>query len=403
MKKQLKIVGMVFLLLAFVFNVCLIAEENISSGSLLKSTDNMTLIDEKSIDLEQPLIGRDCEYMYGVNAYPGPEEIFYIPLANPSEYNSVSVGFPGSIFGGSTYGCDDIWYVTGENGTLYGIDVYACENWCIGGGGVEILALAYDPINYTMYGSSNDGYLYKIDQYTGEQEQICQFEGDGMYMDWMTFDRDGVLYGLDQEGMLYKIDTETCEVTQFPPLGISINYITGADFCRETDTLYLTAYTATSQLYTCNFYTGECTLIGTIGNGVEMACPMIPNNCTWTPRPPEAPTISGPENGVINQKYNFTVVATDPDGGGISYFIDWGDGKISETEMFWSGKVVTLNHTWNEKGVYLIKGKAIDEYGLESNWSEFEFTIPRYRATFNNLFQWFFKHFHILEQKLFFY
>ena len=402
MKKQLKIVGLVFLLLAFVFNVCLISEENISRGLLLKSTDNMTLIDEKSIDLEQPSIGRDCEFLYGINAYPGPEEIFYIPITDPSDYNSTGVGFPGSIFGGSTYGCDDIWYVTGENGILYGIDVFACESWCIGGGGVEILALAYDPINYTMYGGSDDGYLLRVDQYTGEQEQIGPFGGDVMYMDWMTFDRDGVLFGLDQNNTLYTIDTETGWATPHAiQIGISLNYFTGADFCRETDTFYVIAYITTGQLYECDLDTGYCTLIGTIGSGIEMVCPVIIQDCAWTPRPPEAPTISGPENGVINQKYNYTVVSNDPDRDYLSYYIDWGDENITETEMVRAGKVVTLNHTWNKKGAYLIKGKAIDEYGLESNWTEFEVTIPRYRATFNNIFQLFFKHFFILERILF--
>jgi len=398
MKKQLKIIGLVFLLFTFILNGCFISEGKIPNRTTFQNIKNLELINEKSIGLTQPLIGNCCEYLYGVNAYPGPEEIFYVPLAAPSEYTPVSVDFPGSIFGGSTYGCDDIWYVTGENGTLFGIDVFACESWCIGGGGVEILALAYDPINYTMFGGSDDGHLYKIDQYTGDQDQIGSFGGDDIYMDWMTFDRDGVLYGQDQQGILYTINTETGEAT---PIFIQINYFIGADFCRVTNTFYVISYFATGQLYELDLDTGQCTLIGTIGNGIEVACAMIPNNCTWAPRPPEAPTISGPDKGVINHEYNFTVVATDPDGDDISYFIDWGDGIITETERFWSGKVVTLNHTWNEEGAYLIRGKAIDEYGLESNWSEFEVTIPRYRATFNNLFQRFFKHFPILERILF--
>jgi hypothetical protein len=400
MKKQLKIVGLAVLLLAFILNGCFISEGKVPNRTTFQNIKNLELIDEKSVGLTQPLIGNCCEYLYGVNTYPGPEEIFYVPLANPSEYNSVSVEFPGSIFGGSTYGCDDIWYVTGENGTLFGIDVLAYESCCIGGGGVEILALAYDPINYTMYGGSNNSYLYKIDQYTGDQEQIGPFGGDDIYMDWMTFDRDGVLYGQDQEGILYTINTETGEATPYS-IGISINSFVGVDFCRETDTFYVISYVTTGQLYELDLDTGECTLIGTIGSGIGVACAMIPNNCTWFPRSPEAPTITGPNKGVMGQDYNFTVVATDPDGDDISYFIDWGDGKITETKNFWSGKVVTLNHTWNEKGAYLIKGKAIDEYGLESNWSEFEIIIPRYKATFNNIFQWFFKHFPILERILF--
>ena len=181
MKKQLIIVGVAVLFMTFVFNGCFISEEKISNGTALQITKNKALIDERFIDLRQPLIGRNCEYMYGFNAYPGPEEIIRFRLDDPSEYDKLCSGAD-VIIGGSTYGCDGIWYVTGENGILYGIDLSTCEQWCIGGGGVDILDLAYDPINYKLYGSSDDNYLYKIDQYTGEQDQIGPFGGGVLYI-----------------------------------------------------------------------------------------------------------------------------------------------------------------------------------------------------------------------------
>ncbi|UCF49951.1 MAG: hypothetical protein JSU91_00280 [Thermoplasmatales archaeon] len=116
--------------------------------------------------------------------------------------------------------------------------------------------------------------------------------------------------------------------------------------------------------------------------------------------PPTDPEIDGPSSGRQGIDYEFTFVSTDPDNQTIKYYVDWGDGKITETKHFLSGKVVTLNHTWNEEGTYLIKAKAIDEYDLESNWSEFEVIIPRNRAIFNTLLQLLLEHFPILERIL---
>jgi len=370
MKKQLKIVGLVFLLLAFALNGFLNSEIKISYGTALHDTSNRPLIEEKSIVLRQPSIGRDCKYMYGYNAYPGPEEMFYFALDDPGEYNYLQCSItPGSIFGGSTYGCDDIWYITGENGILYGIDIFTCEYWCIGGGGVDILDLAYDPINYKMYGCGDDCNFYIIDQCTGEQKQIGLL---GCCVRFMAFDAEGVLYGWGGQGQcgLCIIDTETGATTDVCGLGISINYITGGDFCRETDTLYLTAYISTGQLYKCDKETGACTFIGTIGSGIEVWYAMIPNNCTLNSYP-EKPTISGPDNGVINNEYNFTIVTTDSDGDDIYYLIDWGDNYTSGwIGPYSSGEVVSINHTWSEKGLYEIKAIAKDIYGLIGKWSD---------------------------------
>jgi len=372
MKRQLKIIGLAFLLLAFTLNGFFNSEIKICYGNALQDIITRPIAEEKSICLKQPLIGRDCEYMYGFNAYPGPEEIFRFPLDDPSEYETVCPDFSGIILGGSTYGCDDIWYTTGVNGILYGIDLPTCEQWCIGGGGVDILDLAYDPTNYKMYGSSDDDYLYKIDQYTGEQEQIGPFGDDVLYMVGMAFDEDGVLYGIDiGNDALWTIDTESGEATLVGSLGININYAQGMDFCRETDVLYLTAYVSTGQLYECDEDTGQCTLIGTIGSGIETVVPMIPNECTWNPKPPEVPTISGPDNGLINQKYNFTIVSSDPNWDNIYYYIDWGDNTSSGwVGPYVSGENVTINHSWSEKNLYEIKAKAKDIYDLTSDWSK---------------------------------
>jgi len=44
-------------------------------------------------------------------------------------------------------------------------------------------------------------------------------------------------------------------------------------------------------------------------------------------QPPNAPTIEGPTTGTVGEEYSYTLLAADPDGGDISYWIDWGDGN----------------------------------------------------------------------------
>ncbi|UCF49864.1 MAG: PKD domain-containing protein, partial [Thermoplasmatales archaeon] len=179
-------------------------------------------------------------------------------------------------------------------------------------------------------------------------------------------------YGWDlASDKLWTIDTETGEATEVGPLGININYAQGGDFCRVTDVLYLTAYTTTGALYECDEDTGACTLIGNFGGDMEIVGTIIIQNCTYYPVPPKTPTISGPENGLINQEYNFTINTTDPNGDDIYYYIEWGDNTSSGwIGPYSSGEGVTVNHTWLEHGVYVIKAKAKDVLGLSSGWSE---------------------------------
>jgi len=103
--------------------------------------------------------------------------------------------------------------------------------------------------------------------------------------------------------------------------------------------------------------------------------------------PPNTPTIDGPKSGKKGIEYNYTFNATDPDEDNIMYFVDWGDGDTVGTSYNPSGKAVTLKHSWWEKGVYIIRCKTIDIYGNESDWEEFEITMPK---NYNVLFsQWF--------------
>ena len=98
-----------------------------------------------------------------------------------------------------------------------------------------------------------------------------------------------------------------------------------------------------------------------------------PNN------PPNEPTISGPIDGDVGEEYTYTFVSTDPDDDDIaSYTIDWGDYNVEVVEgPFASGEEVLINHTWSERGTYIIKVKAKDVGGAESDWETLEVTMPR--------------------------
>jgi hypothetical protein len=52
-----------------------------------------------------------------------------------------------------------------------------------------------------------------------------------------------------------------------------------------------------------------------------------------------------------------------------------------------SGDEVTFNHTWSEKGTYIIKAKAKDIYDYESQWGTLTVIIPKSKTIVNNLYR----------------
>jgi len=99
-------------------------------------------------------------------------------------------------------------------------------------------------------------------------------------------------------------------------------------------------------------------------------------------QPPTAPEIHGPTNGSIGVEYEWTFVSTDPDGDNITYYVDWGDqcGGAEWHGPYPSGEEIVLTHTYTSKSSYIINAMAVDEHGVESNWTYFEVTIPRNKA-----------------------
>lgn len=92
---------------------------------------------------------------------------------------------------------------------------------------------------------------------------------------------------------------------------------------------------------------------------------------------PEKPTITGPEKGKPGVTYEYTLKAVDPEDQQIFYFVDWGD----ETTNDWlgpyeSGEQIIVNHTWESKATFMVKVKAKDVMGAESEWGTLAVKIP---------------------------
>ncbi|UCF50699.1 MAG: hypothetical protein JSU91_04250, partial [Thermoplasmatales archaeon] len=233
-------------------------QDIVSNGLAPRSEIPLEASDAKNaVKMGGSPIGRG-EIMYGYNAYPGPEATIYFDTEDPGTIDECGETISGDFLAGGTFGCDDVWYACQYgSGLLYGIDIYNdCEMWVIGGGGTGMNGLAYDPVTNRMFGSSDSNYLYEIDPDTGEQEQIGPFGGGVLYMIGMAFDQDGTLFGWDLSDRFWSIDIEDGSATEIGPLGVNINFAQDGDFHRETDTLYLTAYTTTGQLGTVDKETG---------------------------------------------------------------------------------------------------------------------------------------------------
>ena len=114
---------------------------------------------------------------------------------------------------------------------------------------------------------------------------------------------------------------------------------------------------------------------------------------------PLAPDINGPTSGKPGTPLTYTFTSTDPDGDQVSYYVDWGDGDITDwTDFQPSGDSYSESHTWTTQGTYVIRAKAKDTEGYESDWGELEVTMPRNKASYNSLFLRFLERFLILEE-----
>ena len=84
-----------------------------------------------------------------------------------------------------------------------------------------------------------------------------------------------------------------------------------------------------------------------------------------TPEKPVGPTFI--EQGI---NYKYVAIADDPDGDGIRYRFDWGDGNMSNWSAFVeANSSISMNHSWNKITTYAIRVIAQDEEESNSSWS----------------------------------
>lgn len=92
---------------------------------------------------------------------------------------------------------------------------------------------------------------------------------------------------------------------------------------------------------------------------------------------PYAPTINGVTGGKAGESYGYTLSVHDPDDDNIYFYIEWGDDTSSEwIGPFESDEEIISNHTFIEQGMYTIRAKAKDVYGVESGWRTLEVRMP---------------------------
>jgi len=103
---------------------------------------------------------------------------------------------------------------------------------------------------------------------------------------------------------------------------------------------------------------------------------------------PEKPEISGPASGKPGISYTYNFRTKDPNEDDLYYYIDWDDDSPIETVgPLASGSEGTATHKWTDEGSFVIRIKAADIYGAESDWSQFKVSLPRNRVANNFLFK----------------
>jgi len=117
---------------------------------------------------------------------------------------------------------------------------------------------------------------------------------------------------------------------------------------------------------------------------------------------PDTLTLTGETHGRVRTLYNYTIFTTDPDQDKVRYEIDWGDNTTQFTDFYDSGEEISINHTWDKKGTYNVRVRAIDEYHATSDWATLDVTMP-YSYTFPFMQFWMkiLERFPLLERLLF--
>jgi hypothetical protein len=118
-------------------------------------------------------------------------------------------------------------------------------------------------------------------------------------------------------------------------------------------------------------------------------------------RPPNVPTINGPNHVKVGVTQDYEISSIEPDGQVVYFFIYWGDGGYTGwIGPYNSSEVVIISHKWDKKGSFTINARAKDVVGYESNWTQLKITVPRNTNTVNTLLYHFLQQLQLLKDKI---
>jgi outer membrane protein assembly factor BamB len=281
---------------------------------------------------------------YG-NVYIGSNEVYCINATNGNLEWSNDPGGPDHWdYRSSPLVIDGRVYVGHDYDGLYCLDAYSgMQLWSYWTGETMVSSPAFN--NGNLCFGSNDGYIHCLDSISGNKKWAIKL-GDILISSPAI--ADGKVY-VGSRNRIYCL------------LAVNGNEIWshGMGQCISSPAV------ADGKVYVGS-YDGN---VYCFGEGEEN-------------EPPYAPDIWGPSTGKPDMEHNYTFSTIDPDGHEVYYFIDWNDSTYEEwIGPYFSGLDVIIGHNWTEQGTYLIKTKVMDIYGADSDWSTFQVSIPRTRAS----------------------
>jgi outer membrane protein assembly factor BamB len=336
-------------------------------------------------------------------------------------FSSPAIGDDGSIYFGSE---DEKIYALYPNGTLkwkYKTDYVVLSSPAIGNDGTiycgshDTYLYALYPNNGTLRWKYKTGHWVRVSPCIGDDGTIyCVSLDDRLHavypnngtMKWKTSVGAGTSPTIGQDGTIYcgysKLHavnpTDGSKKWSFDVQG----KIRGGTPCNSIDgTIYL-GNSDGSDIVAVN-PDGTEKWRKSIGGDVESA-PCIGEDGTvyigdgtddghfyafGYPGPnPLKPTISGPSSGKPGVPYIYKFTSIDPEEDHVSYYIEWGDGTTTGWTGYQpSGETCTKIHTWTTHGTYIVRAKAKDNHGYESDWGTLSVAMPRDKAT-NNMLIW---------------
>jgi outer membrane protein assembly factor BamB len=338
-----------------------------------------------------PVIGKNGTIYFGTMGYSNMYHRVYSIYPNGSEKwhyetgdfitSDPAIGDDGTIYIGSA---DKYLYAMNPNGTL---------KWRYKTGG-WVKAHPSIADDGTIYFGSFDGYLYAL--YPNGTLKWRQ-NGMGSMCETATIAMDGTIYfdggdlfALYPNGTLkWQFDFGENRFARSSPaisaegtiyIGVTIGEYSGGELivvnpdgtekwrkriAYNAEMISSPVIAEDGTVYIGSGYTSSKGCFHAFGNQKSNIAPSTPN-------------ITGETNGSVREEYKYSFSSVDPDNNPVSFYIEWGDDSTSEwSRDYASCETASIKHTWNKKGTYIIKVKAKDTFGEESNWGYLEVIMPK--------------------------